>query len=203
MWEHRLWGWGFFSSVWVGKKVGRRAEDVSGSDRDAWVAGGAIHLERGQREEEMGCFGPPERDRMFLPNMTGLSEAAWHLDEPLTYSSNVYWGLALSWAPLWHLIRIPIRESDRHSEYQQTTKGSGNWKDSPGFCWSFTSWRRCPRQKRQADSDHSDTCHATWVLTQAWAPRELGGCRFCCPTQQKSCSSHPQDLQLDLCLSKS
>lgn len=64
----------------MGKKVGRRAEDVSGSDRDAWVAGGAIHLERGQREEEMGCFGPPERDRMFLPNVTGLSEAAWHLD---------------------------------------------------------------------------------------------------------------------------
>lgn len=33
--------------------------------------------------------------------------------------------------------------------------------------------------------------------------QELGGCHFCCPTQQKPCSSHPQDLQLDLCLSKS
>ena len=52
----------------MGAREGGGAKHVSDSDREAGVAGGAVHLEREQREEEIGSLlelpeGERERER--------------------------------------------------------------------------------------------------------------------------------------------
>ena len=55
--------WGLLTSHWVGKGAGARGEPISDSDMDALrVAGGAVHLEMEQAEEEMGRLGLTERE---------------------------------------------------------------------------------------------------------------------------------------------
>ena len=51
------------ASNWVGKGAGARGKPISDSDMDALrVAGGTVHLEMEQMEEEMGRLGLRERE---------------------------------------------------------------------------------------------------------------------------------------------